>query len=455
MHGQRITGLRTLTGAAAIALSAAMLACIFPLVGPPTARAEAGTPSGGPIYKPNPDDPEMNAIREARKAREAKTDSLKKIVDDRYEAQERLKRKEELHLRMDWSGIDKPANPDAFKQAFHFPPIAQYSTGTCWAFSSTSFIESEVQRLTKQKVKLSEMWLVYWEYVEKARRFVREYGHSNFGEGSEEDALPDIYGKYGAVPAEAYAGILTGDDKHDHGPLADEMSAYLGWVKEHKVWDETQVITCVRAMLDAHLGRPPESFKYDGKTYTPKAFLQDVLKLKLDDYVCVVSTMHDPFGKWTMLDVYDNWRRASDCVNLPLDDFYRVLKSAIRDGYTVALGGDTSEPGMDGVAGAADVPRWDIPREFIDQASRELRIAGGSTGDDHGVHCLGYVEPKGRDWFLIKDSNRSSRYGKFKGYYFYSGDYIRLKMLSFMIHKDRLKGLLPAEPPPREESGKP
>jgi bleomycin hydrolase len=423
------------------------LAILLAAIGPAT--ASAGPSPGGPILRPNPKDPEMDVIHEARKAREAQQDSLKKIVDDRYREEKERKDREELKLRMDWSGIDKPPSPSAFKQAFHFPPVPQYSTGTCWAFSSVSYMESEVFRLTQQKVKLSEMWVVYWEYVEKARRFVREYGHSNFGEGSEEHAILDIYKKYGAVPAEAYRGVLDEKGLHDHGPMADELSGFLDWVKEHDYWNEADVVGFVRAVLDAHLGRPPESFTYDGKSYTPQTFLRDVLRLQMDDYVCVLSTMREPFGKWTKLDVYDNWRQWSDFLNLPLDDFYRVLRSSVQDGYTLAIGGDTSEPGVDGVEGAADVPRWDIPRNLIDQASRELRIDGGSTGDDHGVHCVGYLKHAGREWFLIKDSNRSSRYGQFKGYYFYSGDYIRLKMLSFMVHQDRLKGLLPSEAPQR------
>jgi bleomycin hydrolase len=51
------------------------------------------------------------------------------------------------------------------------------------------------------------------------------------------------------------------------------------------------------------------------------------------------------------------------------------------------------------------------------------------------------MEKDGRDWFLIKDSARSSRHGKFRGYYFYRGDYIKLKMLTYTVHKDIMKDL--------------
>ena len=55
---------------------------------------------------------------------------------------------------------------------------------------------------------------------------------------------------------------------------------------------------------------------------------------------------------------------------------------------------------------------------------------------------VGYTSVGGRDWFLIKDSARSSRWGKFDGYYFYRDDYVRLKMLTFAVHRDAVPDLL-------------
>jgi bleomycin hydrolase len=102
----------------------------------------------------------------------------------------------------------------------------------------------------------------------------------------------------------------------------------------------------------------------------------------------------------------------------------------------VCIGGDVSEPGYYGEEDAAVVPTFDIPGEYIDQDSRELRFYNRTTEDDHGVHLLAYRKIKGRDWYLIKDSARASRRGEFHGYLFYRGDYIKLKMLTFMVHRD-------------------
>jgi bleomycin hydrolase len=72
-----------------------------------------------------------------------------------------------------------------------------------------------------------------------------------------------------------------------------------------------------------------------------------------------------------------------------------------------------------------------------------MRFSNYTTGDDHGIHLVGYkVDPSGKMWFLIKDSGSGSFNGKNKGYYFYHEDFVKLKMLSFTIHKDAVKDIL-------------
>lgn len=421
---------------------------LFLLVLAPGTSAAGRDERDPAVYKPAYKFPIFEEMKAEREAKQAVLDSLQKLVDERYKAEDKQKKDEARSLRLDWSRIDKPAGPEAFAAAFHFPPVRQYNTGTCWSFCSTSFFESEVARRTGRQIKLSEMWPVYWEYVEKARRFVREYGHSVFSEGSVDLGVREAYRRYGAVPESVYPGLPDASARHDHTLLSRELRAYLDWVKEHDYWEEEKVLAYVRCILDSHLGAPPARFDFEGRSYTPPEFLAQVMRVDPDDYVDIVSTMKEPFGGWILYDFPDNWRRASFCLNLPLADFYRVIKASAQAGYTISLGGDTSEPGHDGGEGAAVIPSWDIPSAYIDQASRELRIASGATGDDHGIHALGFLRHGGRDWFLIKDSGSSAQLDDSPGYYFYDGDYVRLKMLSAMVHRDRLAGLLPAEPPP-------
>ncbi len=394
--------------------------------------------AGDPVYREKNQYPVLDEMTAEREAKEAARDSIRAAVDAVYKAEAEAADESALSLRVDWSQIESPDSPAEFDQLWHTPPTPQFYTGTCWAFCSTSYLESESKRIAGTEIKLSEMWTVYWEYVEKARSYLREFGHTPVNQGGQDSGTIEIFKQYGAVPRDDYPGVLDEKGRHNHTALSRELKGYLKWVLDSGSWDEEQNLAYVRSILDKHMGTPPTTVTWEGKQYTPREFLTDVLQLEMGDYRGVVSRMDKPFHEGVLLDVEDNWRRIDNYYNLPLDDFYTVLKNAVRDGYTVSIGGDNSEAGMDGKFDTAIIPEWDIPAEFINQGSREFRIVNGTTGDDHGVHVVGVLEMGGRDWYLIKDSNRSSRLGEYKGYYFWDGDYIKLKMLSYTIHKDRL-----------------
>ncbi len=399
------------------------------------------------VYRGPNEYPILDEITARRDSLADAVNALQTSTDERYEADAEALEDADMSLRVDWTKIERPKTPDAFKTRLpHLPPTPQFYTGSCWAFAATSMMESEVIRLTGDKIKLSEMWLVYWEYVEKVRRWVREYGHSPVAEGSQSDAIVDIYKAYGAVPKEAYVGVLFDDERHDHHQMMDELTGYLAWAKTNDVWDEERVIAGARLILDDHLGAPPETFFWQGRNWSARSFLLEAMRLDMDAYVGCVSFMERPgyaFGDQCLLDVTDNWRRKDSYLNLPVTEFMRMVHESVRRGYSLVIGGDNSEAGMDGQYDAAVIPSWDIPADHIDQSSREHRIRNGQTGDDHGIHVVGHTKIDGRQWYLIKDSNRSSRLGTFKGYYFFDGDYIKLKMLSILVHKDVLRNVLP------------
>lgn len=345
-------------------------------------------------------------------------------------------------VQLDFSGISHPSSASEFTQYWHSSPISQGLTGTCWCFSATSFFESEIYRLTKREIKLSEMYTVYWEYVEKARRFVRERGNSAFGEGSEAKAVPRIWKMYGIVPEEAYTGLKTGQKYHDHSKLIEEMSNYLNSLKSSNAWNEEGALITIKSTLNHYIGEPPTKVVVDGKSLTPREYLEKVVRLNLDDYVDIMSLMEKPYYQLVEYEVQDNWWHGKEYINVPLGDFVGAIKSAIRNGYTVSLGGDVSEPGYEGHAGMAVVPTFDIPSAYINESARQFRFSNSTTGDDHGIHMVGYLEKDGKDWYLIKDSGSGSRNNHHPGYYFYTQDYVKLKMLDFMVHKDAVKSLL-------------
>ncbi len=420
--------------AAALGLS---LACS------PAMLAQSPQPPDRAQYVPHVPDPVLSEMEKADKKAVADAEAKTEAIVGQQKAEQKKEREERKDFRVDLSGLQKPASPEAFKiQAWHFPPVPQYLTGTCWSFSTNSYFESEVYRLSKQKVKLSEMWTVYHEYLEKAKRYVETRGGSLFDEGSEAEALPLIWKEYGIVPESAYPGVCSADGRYDHTQMVKEMKAYLEYCKDNNYWDEALILDSLKLILNRTMGVPPEKFTWEGRSYTPKQFLADVLKLDMDDYVSLISTESMPYYTRGELKVEDNWRHDATYINVPLDVWYDTIVRAAKAGSSIAIGGDVSEPGYDGYHKVAVVPSFDIPVARINQDAREMRIDNETTTDDHGIQIVGYMRMGPDDWFLIKDSARAARKAPPEGYLYYRGDYVKLKMLSCMVHKDFAKEIL-------------
>ena len=366
-----------------------------------------------------------------------KNEILKSI--DEFNNPEKEKKKD---FKLDFSGMELPKSKDDFTSYWYNDPISQGRTGTCWCFSTTSFFESEIYRLQGMKIKLSEMYTVYWEYVEKAKRFIKERGNSAFEEGSEANAVPRIWKMYGVVSAEAFSGLMTGQTFHDHKAMHKEMKSYLENVKATNAWDEEAAIIVIKSIMNHYMGEPPTEFYFEGNKYSPKEFLNNYLKLKLDDYVDILSYMQQPYYQQVEYEVEDNWWHSKEYYNVPLDVYMDALKNAIRSGYTMVIGGDVSEAGYDSWHKVAVVPTFDIPSEYINESARQFRFSNKTTTDDHGIHLVGYMEKDGKDWYLIKDSGSGSRNTGDKGYYFYHEDYVKLKIMDFMVHKDAVENIL-------------
>ncbi len=355
-----------------------------------------------------------------------------------------VKKKESF--QMDQSGMDLPNKVTDYKDHtyWHNPTTSQGNTGTCWCFSTTSFYESEVHRLFNKDVRISEMFTVYWEYVEKAKGFMETRGKSLFDEGSESNAVAKIYKKYGAVPRSVYSGLIGGRKFFDHSQMMKEMRSYLQNVKATNAWNEPEVIATVKSILNRYMGEPLTEFDFEARHYTPKSFLKDYLRLNMDDYVEVLSYLQQPFWQQVEYEVPDNWWHSKAYYNVPLDVYMDILNHAIENGYTISVGGDVSEAGFSRTTNTALIPDFDIPSDYINDNARQFRFSNKTTTDDHGMHMVGYLKAKdGKMWYLIKDSSSGSRnVGKDSpefGYYFFSQAYVRLKMMDFTVHKDALK----------------
>lgn len=350
---------------------------------------------------------------------------------------------EDKRFVMDYTNVDIPKSMSEFKTVYSSPAMSQGTTNTCWCFSTLSFYETEINRISKKEIRLSQSYIVYWEYVEKAKEFVRTRGETFFGEGSESNAVTRIMKMYGVVPYDSYTGLKPNQPFYDHVTLFDELNKYLQHVKESGAWNEEEVVSTFKSIMKFHMGEPPVNVTVDGKTLSPQQYLNDVCKLNPDDYIEFMSLMQSPYWSKAEYDVPDNWWNSADYYNVPLDTWMDIIKKSVKAGYSIAIGGDVSEGGINPQLGVAMIPSYDIPHEYIDENARQLRFSNGTTTDDHGIHLIGWCEKPNGMWFLIKDSGSSARNNpQNPGYYYYHEDFVKLKMMTFTIHKDAVKDVL-------------
>jgi len=354
------------------------------------------------------------------------------------------------------------------------PVQSQGFAGTCWSFSGLSFFESELMRMGNKKSPiLSEMYVVRKAYEEKADKYIRMDGKSNFGQGGGFVDIPYVINKYGIVPEEAYLGLNYGKNNHDHNELFSVLDgAVQGMLKHSKDEMDKQHsngITktwklAVSGILDAYLGKEPQTFKYEGKEYTPKSYAQS-LKLDMNNYVSITSYMNEPLYQPTQLAIPDNWLWESS-YNVKLDELFTIVEHALKNGYTIAWGADVSEKGFSFRDGLAIVPEDDATIEVNGRDNKNFSDAGAKkisnafltpvkekvitpemrqegydtklTTDDHGMHIVGmYKDQAGTKYFLVKNSWGNDRNYP-KGYFYASEAYFKLKTMNYFLHKDAL-----------------
>ena len=68
----------------------------------------------------------------------------------------------------------------------------QNRSGTCWAYSTLSFFESEILKATGKTYDLCEMFIANKDYMERAILTVRMHGDSQFSQGGSAEDVLDI-----------------------------------------------------------------------------------------------------------------------------------------------------------------------------------------------------------------------------------------------------------------------
>ncbi len=321
---------------------------------------------------------------------------------------------------------------------------SQGSTGTCWCFSTQSFLESELIRMGKGEHDLSEMFVVRNVYPMKADRYMRLHGKFNFSSGGQAHDVMHVIRKYGMVPQEVFAGKIVNADKHDHAELDSALKGFLDGVrKNYKKRISSLWMDAFNAILDVYLGKNPEEFEYNGKKYTPKSFQED-LGINPDDYVEFTSYSNYPFYEKAILEVPDNWS-LDKYYNVPLDDFVRIAKYALENGYSIEWDGDTGKDHFykEGYAVYPKEKRKDDdeitePEEEINvtQQIRQRGFDSYDVFDDHLMHITGLAENQNSTKFFYTKNSWGTENKSYDGYWYMSEEYFKMKTIAFMVHKD-------------------
>lgn len=327
----------------------------------------------------------------------------------------------------------------------------QASSSTCWSYSTLSFLESEVLRTKKKTVDISEMFVVRNQYIDKAELYVRLHGGLLFGPGGSAHDNLVVLEKYGMIPQEAYTGLQYGTSRNNLGELERLMTAMLGTL----VKDDVKKLTPVwkkafTRVVDTYLGDVPTSFVYEGKSYTPRSFADEVLGLNPKDYMEFTNYTTAPYWTKTPLMVPDNWDYGT-VWNVPMNDLTNIIDNAIAKGYTVAWSADVSEKGFSWVNGVAYIPAKPFetmtaeekasifdgpkPERSVSEQLRQQEFDNYQTTDDHGMQITGlYKDQDGREYYKVKNSWGASN--DYQGYLYVTKNYVRMKTTSMMVHKD-------------------
>ena len=344
----------------------------------------------------------------------------------------------------------------------------QNRSGTCWAYSTLAYFESEILRKTGKTYDLCEAFVANKTYMDRAIQVVRLHGDCQFSQGG--SCYDPLYclQHYGICPEDAmpFPGSLYGDSLNNFNEFFGVMEPYVAAIAkstEKKI--STQWKVGLQGILDAYLGQCPEKFTYQGKEYTPKSFANS-LGLDFNDYVTITSYTHHPFYTQFAVEVQDNWRNPLS-YNVPMDEMMRIIDNAINEGYCIAWGGDVSEEGFTraGLAYAydtkkiqsmkgSDAAKWlrlerskkaelfdslgcTAPESTPTQEMRQERYDSWELTDDHGMLIYGIAKDQnGKEYYMVKNS--WGEWGDYKGIWYMTKTFIAANTMDYMVNKNAI-----------------
>ncbi|MBQ6205156.1 MAG: aminopeptidase [Prevotella sp.] len=311
----------------------------------------------------------------------------------------------------------------------------QNKSGTCWDFATIGFLEGEILRATGKTYDLCEMFVASNDYVDCAEYHVRMHGNSRFSEGGSCDDVIEVIRRHGICPEQAMPrpGTLVGDTLANFNEFFAVLEPYVKSVaNDTKKRLSTQWKAGLQGILDAYLGKKPETFTYEGRSYTPQTFAQS-LGINLSDYVSLTSFTHHPFNEWFVIEAPYKWRPRPS-FNIPLQEMMKTIDDTLASGYNVAWGGDVSGNGFSrkGTAALADSLHLKVTQE-----QRQQLFDQWDSTYDHVMLIYGTAKDQdGKDHYMVKNS--WGKAGDYEGTWYMSKEYIALYTTYVFLNRHAL-----------------
>jgi bleomycin hydrolase len=287
----------------------------------------------------------------------------------------------------------------------------QERSGRCWLFSGLSCLALEaMKRLDVNTFELSEIYLMFWDKLEKANYFLENIIETKkepvdgrlvssllsdpMSDGGQWNMFANLIDKYGVVPKTFMPETANSRDSDAmNSLLASKLREYAKALREANESSDVQLrkkksefMEEFYKLLCINLGTPPQTIYWEWRdrngffhrkgAMTPTQFYREYVGITLDDFVSLINAPNKPYDKLYTVQYSGNvvGGRDSRYLNVDLKVMKKVAVEMIRGGHAVWFGCDVGKM-LQTEMGAMDLNIYDYESVFgtkfrLDKAAR-------------------------------------------------------------------------------------
>lgn len=260
----------------------------------------------------------------------------------------------------------------------------QKRSGRCWMFAAMNVMRLEVmKKLNIKNMELSQNYTLFWDKIEKSNFFLENILKtldepvgsrlldfllsSPIGDGGQWTMIVNLVKKYGVCPKDVYpesacSSNTTDLDKYITLKLREDACTLRKAHEAGKSLEELrtikdQMLSEIYRILCLCLGVPPKTFTWEYvdakneyhaiKDITPKAFFDEYVGMKLDDYVSILNcpSPKRPLNHLFTVKYLNNVEGGAPVLylNLPIERVKELAVNQLKDNEVVWFGSDVAQ----------------------------------------------------------------------------------------------------------------